>query len=280
MAIPGSPGDQLVTCAIDEGVALLTLNRPQRHNAWSFALEEALFALLHSCAADPATRVIVITGTGGSFCPGMDTQAMTELAASGDAVDLLSRQPMSLPGSLPKPVIAAINGGCAGIGLVLALNCDVRFASRRAKFTTAFARRGVNAEHDVAWTLPRVVGLSAALDLLLSGRVVDGAEALTLRLIDRLYEPDQLLEQTLAYARTMASACSPLAMGVIKRQVYDAQECTREQARRESIRYWSEVIEGHSDRAEGISSYLEKRPPKFAAWDPSAVPGGDLTEGR
>src|SRR5437763_7093818 len=136
---------ELVTCQIDDGVALLTLNRPERHNAWSIPMEERYFALLRQAEADRDVRVIVVTGAGRSFCPGMDSVSLAHQAATGATTNPHLRQPMTLPTGIAKPVLAAINGACAGIGLIAALNCDVRFAATSAKFTTAFAQRGIMA---------------------------------------------------------------------------------------------------------------------------------------
>src|SRR5207253_4967308 len=119
-----------------------------------------------------------------------------------------------------KPVIAAINGPCAGIGLVLALMCDIRFAAADAKITTAFARRGLVAEHGISWILPRLVGPARALDLLLSGRVVLGEEAERLGLVNRTFPRDRVLDDALAYARDIAANCAPSSLGAMKRQVY------------------------------------------------------------
>lgn len=263
--------DQLVTREVADGVAVLTWNRPERNNAWSVDMEAVYYRLLHECAADEDVRVIVVTGAGKSFCPGMDSGTLSDVANGGASTQPHLRPPMTLPRSIPKPIIAAINGACAGIGIIAAMNCDLRFASATAKLTTSFAQRGIMAEHGIAWSLPRLVGTSKALDLLMSARVVKAPEALELGLIDRVFEPDELMNQTLEYARNMAANCSPLALGLIKRQVYEAEEGTHEQARTLAIRYWYDTVRDHGDFKEGISSFLEKRAPHFAPWDPSTT---------
>jgi len=260
--------EQTVTCTVSDGVAVLTWNRPERNNAWSVPMETEYYRLLEECGQAEDVRVIVVTGAGRSFCPGMDTQQLADQAATGSTTNPHLRKPMTLPRSIPKPVIAAINGACAGIGLVAALNCDLRFASATAKLTTAFVQRGIMAEHGLAWSLPRVTGVSTALDLLFSGRVVLASEACELGLVDRVFEPEELLDQTLAYARGLAQNSSPLAMGVIKRQVYAAQESSHEEARVLALRYWMGMLREHSDFKEGITSYLEKRAPQFEPWQP------------
>jgi enoyl-CoA hydratase/carnithine racemase len=260
---------ELVTRTVRDGVAVLTWNRPDRNNAWTVAMETEYFRLLDECAHDDSVRVIVVTGAGRSFCPGMDAGVLAENAQTGATTNPHLRTAFTVPRSIPKPIIAAINGACAGIGLVAAMNCDLRFASSTAKLTTSFVQRGIMAEHGLAWSLPRVVSVSKALDLLFSARVVMGSEALELGIVDRVFEPDDLMPRTLDYARNLAQHSSPLAMGVIKRQVYAAQESSHEEARTLALRYWMGMLCKHPDFNEGITSYLEKRPPNFAPWDPA-----------
>ncbi|WP_406276689.1 enoyl-CoA hydratase-related protein [Nocardia sp. NBC_00881] len=262
-------GSDLVTRTISDGVAVLSWNRPERNNAWTVPMETEYYRALEDCAADDRVRVIVVTGTGRSFCPGMDVGALADQVRDGTTTNPHLRQPMTLPLTIPKPIIAAINGACAGIGLIAAMNCDLRFASAKAKITTAFVQRGIMAEHGLAWSLPRVVGLSTALDLLYSGRVLLAPQAHELGLVDRVYEPEELLDNTLEYAAELARNSSPVAMGVIKRQVYAAQESTHEEARVLALRYWMGVLREHPDFAEGVASYTEKRPPQFAPWNPA-----------
>jgi enoyl-CoA hydratase/carnithine racemase len=257
----------LVTCSVADGVAVLTWNRPERNNAWTVPMETEYFRLLEECAADSTVRVIVVTGAGRSFCPGMDAEVLAENARNGTTTEPHLRTPFTLPRAIPKPIIAAINGACAGIGFVAAMNCDLRFASSTAKLTTSFAQRGIMAEHGLAWSLPRAVGVSTALDLLFSARVIMPPEALELGVLDRVFEPDDLMPSTMEYARNLARYSSPLAMGVIKRQVYAAQESSHEEARTLALRYWMGMLREHPDFKEGITSFLEKRPPNFAPWD-------------
>jgi enoyl-CoA hydratase/carnithine racemase len=170
---------------------------------------------------------------------------------------------MVLPSLVPKPVVCAINGACAGLGLVTALFSDVRFAAEDAKITTAFARRGLPAEEAVAWILPRIVGHAAALDLLLSGRVVRGAEAETLGLVQRAVPSDALLPVALDYARDLAHNCSPLAMATAKRQVYRDWERSLVEGRADARRLVGLVKATSGDFAEGVRSFVEKRRPRF-----------------
>jgi enoyl-CoA hydratase/carnithine racemase len=257
---------EVVQMTVDEGVARLTLNRPQRLNAWTDEMEHTYFGLLDECAASEKVRVIVVTGAGRGFCAGADMQQLQDI--SDGNVDQESRaavrRPQTFPLSVPKPIIAAINGACAGIGLVQALMCDIRFAAEGAKLTTAFARRGLVAEHGISWILPRLIGPARALDLLLSGRVVLAEEAAELGLVNRAIQPEQLLDETMAYARDLAVNCSPASMATMKRQVYADLERTLEDALAAADRAMLESF-GAPDFAEGVASFLERREPSFAA---------------
>jgi enoyl-CoA hydratase/carnithine racemase len=269
----------------DDGVAVLTLNRPDRLNAWTGELEQQYFGALRECAASERVRVIVVTGAGRGFCAGADMQSLQDIGAAvsgagsengaastdgaagadADAQAAAQKQtPQTFTLALPKPVIAAINGPCAGIGLVLALMCDVRFVAENAKLTTAFARRGLVAEHGISWILPRLVGPARALDLLLSGRVVLGREALELGLCNRATPAETVLEETLAYARELATQCSPASMAQMKRQVYAAMQEPLADALAEADRLMLASF-AKPDFAEGVASFVERREPRFAA---------------
>ena len=244
-----------------DAVATLTLNRPDRLNAWTDELENAYFDALEACAADPAVRVIVVTGAGRGFCAGADMESLQQIGSNG--VQHRERRAQTLALTVPKPIIAAINGACAGIGLVQALMCDLRFAANGAKFTTAFARRGLVAEHGISWILPRLVGPARALDLLLSGRVVLAEEAAALGLVNRAIEPDRLLDETYAYARDLAVNCSPASMAAMKRQVYTDLDRGVAEALPEADRLMVASLQA-PDFREGVQSFVEKREPSFA----------------
>nr|MBA3809729.1 enoyl-CoA hydratase [Solirubrobacterales bacterium] len=240
---------------VEDGVAVITLNRPERLNAWTAEMEHAYFAMLEECADSTEVRVIVVTGEGRGFCAGAD---MHDLQAIGDgSIDTSAhtskRRPQSYPLSIPKPIVAAINGACAGIGLVQALMCDVRFAAEGAKLTTAFARRGLVAEHGISWMLPRLIGPARALDLLLSGRVVLAEEAATLGLVNRVVKPDALLEAATDYAREIARSCSPASMATMKRQVYADLEHSLEETLADADRLMLASF-GAPDFQEGVKS--------------------------
>jgi enoyl-CoA hydratase/carnithine racemase len=260
---------EVVLMEVRDAVAVLTLNRPDRLNAWTPELQTRYFDLLDQCAADPSVRVIVVTGAGRGFCAGADMQTLETLAGggedgagTGDGPAVADERPVRYPLSIPKPIIAAINGPCAGIGLVLALMCDLRIAVASAKFTTAFARRGLVGEHGISWLLPRLVGPAHALDLLLSGRVILGDEAARVGLVNRAV-PADALQASLEYAAELARECSPASMAAMKRRVYADLEATLPEAVDEANRLMGESF-GAPDFAEGVQSFLERRPPQFA----------------
>lgn len=252
----------VVLMEVEDRVAVLTLNRPDRLNAWTPEMEARYFELLEECAANSDVRAIVVTGAGKGFCAGADMGSLQDIGEAGGIGEHRPR-PQSFAQTVPKPIVAAINGACAGIGLVHALYCDIRFAASDAKFTTAFARRGLVAEHGMSWTLPRLVGHARALDLLMSGRVFLGDEAAQLGVVNAAFAGGELLEKTLAYARDLAENCSPAAMAAMKRQVN--ADWTRELP--EAIETANELMVeslGAEDFREGVASFVEKRPPRFA----------------
>jgi enoyl-CoA hydratase/carnithine racemase len=256
---------EVVKRTVEDGVALLTLNRPDRLNAWTGEMERTYFDLLEDCATLEEVRVIVVTGAGRGFCAGADMEELQAIGEDGleQAAAAHDPRPQTFPLTIPKPIVAAINGACAGIGLVQALMCDIRFAAEGAKITTAFSRRGLVAEHGIAWILPRLVGPARALDLLLSGRIVLGAEAAELGLVNRALAPEPLIDETLAYARHLAVNCSPTSMARMKRQVYADLERGLGDALGEANRLMVESLT-EADFGEGVASFLERREPRFA----------------
>jgi len=255
--------DDLCLYEVRDGVALLTLNRPQRNNAWNGPLGTAYFDRLAEADADRDVRTIVVTGAGKSFCPGADFEVLTSIGPRGDSETARDTRPMIFPATIRKPIVGAINGACAGLGLVQALLLDVRFASDAAKFTTAFARRGLIGEHSITWTLPRIVGTSVATDLLLSARTFGAAEAKELGVVNHICPPDQVVPEALAYARDMAANVSPASMASIKRQIQRHLTMDLTEALADSNEIMKESLVG-PDFNEGVHSYLDKRPPAFA----------------
>jgi enoyl-CoA hydratase/carnithine racemase len=265
------------------GVAVLTLNRPDRLNTWGGDIATAFYAGIERAEEDPAVRVIVLTGRGKAFCAGAQLGSMGNFTQSIETTDeaklaslIGDRQPYHLT-TLCKPVVAAINGSCVGIGLTQALMCDVRFAAAGAKFAASFARRGLIAEYGVSWILPRLTGWGVALDLLLSGRTFLADEAAALGLVKEVVAPEQLMARAMAYAEDIAKNCSPASMAIIKRQAYgDAmREVGDSNARSEELLQQSLK---RADVIEGITSFLEKRAPSFTglrASDESGRTGRD-----
>ncbi len=245
-----------------DDVLLLTFNRPDRHNGWTIDLEEAYFDTLADAARNADVRAIVVTGAGRTFCPGLDVNVLAA-ATEGTRMADRPRRPMTFPLQIPKPIIAAVNGACAGIGLIQVCCADLAFASSDAKFTSAFARRGLPAENSMSWLLPRRVGTANAMDLLLSGRVVLADEARALGLVNRVVEPDMLLPAALEYARDLAANCSPRSMATIKRQILDDWETTQDDSRRRALELVTALEEPGGDFKEGVDSYREKRRPNF-----------------
>ena len=252
---------------LDNGVATLTLNRPDRLNGWTQALQDRLYGLLDTMAVDPEVRVVIITGAGRAFCAGAD---METLSVEGAGTEAGSR-PLLAPMWFPKPIVAAINGACAGLGLQLALMCDMRIASDTAKFTTAFARRGLIAEHGLSWLFARLTSLAVASELLMSARVFRGDEAERLGVVNRAVPTDQVLDEARAYARDLADNVSPTAMAVIKWQMYNHFD----RPLVESMDHSDELMiqsAARPDLKEGVASFVERRKPEFYPLDLGAIP--------
>ena len=260
--------DDPVLYEVRDGVAIITFNRPERLNAWSADLHEGYFTSLDRAAADPDVRVIVVTGAGRGWCAGADMEMLQGIGASGgletdDEPDPDRREWRHTHAmTIPKPVIAAINGACAGLGFVHALACDIRFAAAGAKFTVAFGRRGLIGEWGMSWTLPLLVGQGVALDLMLSSRVFLAEEAAELGIVNRVCPPESLLDDVLAYASDLVANVSPMSMAVMKQQVYTHPQMPIDDALAESIRLMEESLR-RADFVEGVASFVEKRPPDF-----------------
>lgn len=269
---------------VESGVATITLNRPDRLNAWTPAMQASVKRAMVAASKDDAVRVIVITGAGRGFCAGADMAGLQQiepgswndrpLARSDDdvALDPRPRLGPDVSGhyagrfgyimSIQKPVIAAINGACAGIGLAFALYCDLRFASAAAVFTTSFAQRGLIAEHGMSWLLPRIVGTSQALDLLFSARRVKADEAAQLGLVSRAFPAESFGDEMKAYTNHLALNVSPRSMAVMKAQVWKGLF----QDLNEAVRVGDEEMQksfGSQDFKEGVAHFVEKRAARF-----------------
>jgi enoyl-CoA hydratase/carnithine racemase len=258
-----------VTYEVEDGVVTLTLNRPHRGNAWLAWFGEVYMDRLDQAALDPEVRAIVITGAGKHFCVGMDMGVLTkevegggERGSGSEDVPATARRPQIHTQSIPKPVIAAVNGACAGMGLIMAVMCDLRFAASDARFCSAFSKRGLVAEHGISWMLPRLVGPSHALDILLSSRIVPAEEALHMGLVNRVTPPEEVVAEAQSYARELARLVAPSSMQTIKRQVYEHLNTSPQVAMAESLALMERSLT-QSDFKEGVSSFVQQRDPLF-----------------
>jgi enoyl-CoA hydratase/carnithine racemase len=262
---------------VADHVCTLTLNRPEKLNAWTRQMHFDLKDAMQKAGADSDVRVIILTGAGRGFCAGADMGGLQAIGAGGAPGDRSTKASEGLPGgstlaefrmnysyfpSIPKFIIAAINGPAAGLGFVIPLYADLRFASESAVFTTAFAQRGLIAEHGVSWLLPRLIGMPSALDLLCSARKFRAPEALSLGLVSRVIPDDKLMAETRAYARLMADTVSPRSVAVMKRQVWEAEFQTLSEATVQA-NHEMELSFQTSDFKEGVAHYLEKRAARF-----------------
>ena len=255
------------------GVATITLNRPDRLNAWTAQMHHDVKEAMRAAAKDEAVRVIVLTGAGRGFCAGADMNRLQGIQAGATeslAVDTpfdesanpSFKKTYSYFPTVPKPIIAAINGPCAGLGFVIALYCDMRLASDAAVFTTAFARRGLVAEHGISWLLPRLLGLGRASDLLYSARRVTAEEAERIGLVNRVIPQGVFEAEVKAYAQMLAEEVSPRSLREMKREIWNAQFQTLGEAIESANRDMPASFVSE-DFKEGVAHYVEKRAPRF-----------------
>ncbi len=263
---------------VEDPVAVITLNRPQALNALTYRTLAELRHAIAAAEAESAVVGIVVTGTGRGFSAGMDMNALAEMTASGEAgggdYGLRARpgdpamgenfeQMFTYLMAVRKPVIAAINGACAGLGFSIACMMDMRFVERQAKFATAFSQRGLVAEHGTSWILPRLIGPARALDVLWTGRRFDGAEALELGIATRLCEEGQSVAEASEYIRTLARTASPRSLMEMKQMVYRHLNMELGPAIAETQRMQDASLK-REDFTEGVRSFVEKRDPNFA----------------
>jgi enoyl-CoA hydratase/carnithine racemase len=274
---------KVVRYEVVDRIATITLDRPDRLNSWTGRMHTEYRWALAQADRDRAVRVIVVTGAGRAFCAGADSRALSghierggydagtpeDLARPGYGVDPRFDADFAYHFGLAKPVIAAINGPAAGVGLVLACYCDLRFAAAGAKLTTAHGRLGLPAEYGLSWLLPRLIGLTRANDLLLSSRVVLAEEAKEMGLVNEVLPADQLMDRVREYGAELA-ALSPSSLRVTRQQIYGDLHGDVVGAVTRAQLLLEEMTAG-PDFAEGVAAFQEKRPPRFA--DPSASPG-------
>jgi enoyl-CoA hydratase/carnithine racemase len=217
---------------------------------------------LEKLAADPEVRVILLTGAGRAFCAGADVAGLEDMSGAGGRGVLADKRPYSLPMTIGKPIIAAINGPCIGIGVQQAMCCDVRFAAEGVKIGVAFARFGLVAEAGMSWNMTRLIGAGAAMDLMLSGRMIGAEEALRLGLVTHVSAPETLIDDATTYACALAENCSPWSMRMIKQQIYRDMLSDLGSAYERSEVLLDESFT-RDDFAEAVNAFGEKRKPAF-----------------
>jgi enoyl-CoA hydratase/carnithine racemase len=283
--VPGSAGFQhagnmeltVVNYSVSDELATITLNRPTRMNAWIGQMNTEYRFALEQAERDKSVRAIIVTGAGRAFCVGADSRALEGHVARG-GYDAGSPDELARPGygvrpefdadfayhfGLTKPVIAAINGPVAGVGLVLACFADLRFAAAGAKFTTAHGKLNLPAELGLSWLLPRMIGLTRANELLLTSRVFLAEEALSLGLVNSVLQADQLIPFVTKFAHDMISSVSPGSLRETKRQIYSDLHRDVATSVDESRAHIERMVK-EPDFAEGVAAFLEKRPPRWS----------------
>jgi enoyl-CoA hydratase/carnithine racemase len=266
---------------VSERVATITLNRPDKLNAWTAVMDQEVRAAMYEAESDADVRVIILTGAGRGFCAGADMSLLGTIAkeglegyrgpesflrntSNGERQDVRPdfQKKYSYFPSIKKPVIAAVNGPAVGLGFILSLYCDLRFAAEGARFGTAFAKRGLIAEYGLAWMLPRLIGPANALDMLFSARLVDANEALRMGLVNQVFPQDGFMASVQAYARDLANNVSPRSLGIIKTQVYNAMFQTLGEAFETAEQEMVKSLQCE-DFKEGVAHFVEKRAPVF-----------------
>src|SRR5580692_2255374 len=266
---------------VSERVATITLNRPDKLNAWTAVMDQEVRAAIYEAESDSNVRAIILAGAGRGFCAGADMSLLGAIAQEGlesyrgpesflrntgnggrQNVRSDFQKKYSYFPSIEKPVIAAVNGPAVGLGFIISLYCDLRFASDSARFGTAFAKRGLIAEYGLAWLLPRLIGPANALDMLFSARLVDANDALRMGLVNQVFLQDTFMDRVYAYAKDLAHNVSPRSMRVIKDQVYNAMFQTLSEAFDTSENEMLKSLQCE-DFKEGVAHFVEKRAPVF-----------------
>ena len=264
---------------VEDGVAVLTMNRPDTLNALTDRTQAEMRHALDQSERNEAVVGTVLTGAGRGFCSGVDMNALGAMSEAGRRLGAVHEDLAADPGNpdkdpnfeigatyllgLRKPLIAAINGACAGLGFSYAVFCDLRFVDRTARFVTAFSQRGLIAEHGVSWMLPRLIGPANALDILWSGRRFEGEEAGRIGLANRVCEPGECVDDAVAYLREIGEVAAPNSLMMMKRQIYRHLNTELRRAMEES-NAWMDDSLARGDFKEGVASFVERRPPKFA----------------
>jgi enoyl-CoA hydratase/carnithine racemase len=267
-----------ITYAVEDPVAIITMNRPDRLNAFTVRMLAEIRHALGAAEKDGRVVGIVLTGAGRGFCAGMDMGSLDRMSSGGEAaaedlsgLDAEVGDPAMGEDfqvtygylmAVQKPIIAAVGGACAGLGFVIAMLTDMRFVEPQAKFTTAFSQRGLVAEHGVSWILPRLIGPGRALDILWSSRKFDGAEAERIGIAERLVDEGTAVSEACDYIRDLAASASPTSLKMIKAQVYRHLNMSLGESMRESNAWMAQSLR-REDFTEGVRSFIERRPPQF-----------------
>ena len=266
---------------VSDHIATVTLNRPDRLNAITRQLQEDVFNALHQAETDDDVRVIILTGAGRGFCAGADMKGLDDTSNADwskvtneewvkanckdhprDDARIDFQKTNSYFPAITKPILGAINGACVGLGFVLPLYCDIRFASDKARFGTAFAQRGLIAEHGISWMLPRLIGLSNAFDLLYSARLIDAQEALSMGLVSRVIPQESFMDEVRDYANHLATRVSPRSLRLMKKEVYNALFQTLAESIDAANLDMADSF-ACDDFKEGVAHFIEKRAPNF-----------------
>ena len=273
---------QEVIYEVEDRVCTITLNRPEKLNALTQLMEDELFQAMKQANEDTRVRVIILTGAGRGFCAGADLSLLQAIQAEDlnitPSKEILSKYVPNRPIgtthedfqrswtyflAVEKPILSAINGPAVGLGFIIPLFCDIRFASEQAKFSTAFAQRGLIAEHGISWILPRLIGISNALDLLFTARLITSEEAAKLNLVSRVFPPEDLLNKTKEYAHQLATTVSPRSLRFMKQEAYQALHqslaAAVDQANQDMLTSFQS-----NDFKEGVQHFIENRAPNFS----------------
>ncbi len=264
-----------ITYEVSNKVATVTLNRPDKLNAWTQKMEQEVTEAIRAASSDDQVRVIILTGAGKGFCAGADMSLLSaisqesspsaeflfDIKVEGDIrADFQKKHAWLL--TVPKPIIAAINGPAVGLGFIVPLYCDFRFASEKARFSVIFSKRGLVAEYGLAWMLPRLVGVGNAIELMYTSKLFDAQEALRIGLVSRVLPEDNFLGAVQEFARELASTVSPRSLRVMKRQIYTGLLQNLGEAFDLAIEEMKGSF-GTEDFKEGVAHFLEKRPSAF-----------------
>ncbi|GAA1839904.1 crotonase/enoyl-CoA hydratase family protein [Actinomadura bangladeshensis] len=263
---------------VRDGIATVTLNRPQKMNAYTFTMRNEMLDVFDRIDADDEVRAVVVTGAGRAFCAGADLSGGGDTFDKEKSKDMFAGEDDVLEDGTPrdgggtvalriarclKPVIGAFNGAAVGVGVTMTLPMDVRLASEKAKFGFVFARRGIVTEAASSWFLPRLVGIAQAMEWAATGRVFDAQEALAGRLVSRVHAPDELLPAAYALGREIADNTSAVSVAAIRRLMWSGLSAPSPWDAHAADSRLMASLGGAADAIEGVSSFLDKRDAAF-----------------